>query len=945
MMSLLNRIQAATGSTSVQGNVRTSSDPLLDDYVWLSPGILIEHQPTVRIDYNVTDNHRLTGSSSILWAKRDPDYLNAVDARFPGAPNYRVFTSRRPIHTATLRSTLSRNTVNELRFGITAKGGASYFGQPAADRTPNGPQTFEDQEDYSITFGGALGTNGLTTWTATNSPSWRSVPTYSVENALNWQKGTHSFNFGGAYLHSTGFESAQQMVPTIALGFDTSRDPAAGIFTTANFQGASSNQLGDARDLYALLTGRVTSVGAQIALDPNTNQYVLLGPRTRAGQIDMYSAFAQDTWRLSSTVTLTGGVRWDAQLPFTPNNDIMSRVTMADVCGMSGVGPGSTPYNKCNFLSPGSAGGKNPEFLQLTRGTNGYKTDWNNVAPTLGIAWRPNVQDGWLRAVLGDPEQATLRGGYSIAYERQGLSEFTGTFGGNPGSTVNITRSATSGTPLVAPGEPWPVYLSQRDRLWIPPFDPDPSFPIAPLVNRGSDANGFAPDVKIASARTWNVSFQRSINSNTAIEIRYVGTRGRDQWSELDYNAIRGENLINNKFIDEFRLAMGNLAANNASGVAARLGSFAYFGQGSGTNPLPIYLAYLNGRTDATNPGAYTGGSNTWTNSTFASRLSTANPNPVTSADDLDGNTNRRNNAIAAGLPANFFVLNPTFDEVNVYDSGAFSDYNALQIEVRRRLSRGLSANINYQYAVEGGSAFDGFSFGRVISTTTANAPLHAIKSQWDWSVPVGRGQRYGSNMPGLVDGIVGGWSVNVVTRTQLRQVNFGNVRLVGMTQDDLQKMYKFETRLNPDNGLQTVYMLPADVILNTRRAFSVGTETVDGYSEGLGAPQGRHIAPANSATCIQIRAGDCAPRELILRAPWFNRVDLGLTKKFPLVGTTNLEVRFDLLNLFDNINFNPVANPGSGATIFTVTSAYTDASNTYDPGGRLGQLMVRLNW
>ena len=31
--------------------------------------------------------------------------------------------------------------------------------------------------------------------------------------------------------------------------------------------------------------------------------------------------------------------------------------------------------------------------------------------------------------------------------------------------------------------------------------------------------------------------------------------------------------------------------------------------------------------------------------------------------------------------------------------------------------------------------------------------------------------------------------------------------------------------------------------------------------------------------------------------------------------------------------------------TIFQVGSAYTDASNTYDPGGRLGQIMIRINW
>ncbi|MEW5981429.1 MAG: hypothetical protein AB1806_10785, partial [Acidobacteriota bacterium] len=61
--------------------------------------------------------------------------------------------------------------------------------------------------------------------------------------------------------------------------------------------------------------------------------------------------------------------------------------------------------------------------------------------------------------------------------------------------------------------------------------------------------------------------------------------------------------------------------------------------------------------------------------------------------------------------------------------------------------------------------------------------------------------------------------------------------------------------------------------------------------------------------------------------------------------GPMNIEVRVDVLNLFDAVNFNPVANPGSGSTIFQVTSGYTDPSNTYDPGGRLGQIMIRFNW
>ena len=56
-------------------------------------------------------------------------------------------------------------------------------------------------------------------------------------------------------------------------------------------------------------------------------------------------------------------------------------------------------------------------------------------------------------------------------------------------------------------------------------------------------------------------------------------------------------------------------------------------------------------------------------------------------------------------------------------DSGAFSDYHALQIELRRRLSRGLQVNASYQYALEGGSAFLGFHYGRVLQPDGQRAP------------------------------------------------------------------------------------------------------------------------------------------------------------------------------------------------------------------------------
>jgi hypothetical protein len=143
------------------------------------------------------------------------------------------------------------------------------------------------------------------------------------------------------------------------------------------------------------------------------------------------------------------------------------------------------------------------------------------------------------------------------------------------------------------------------------------------------------------------------------------------------------------------------------------------------------------------------------------------------------------------------------------------------------------------------------------------------------------------------------------------------------------------------------MFAFPDDVILNTRRAFSVSVTNPNGYSE-LGVPEGRYFAPANSADCIQLQAGDCAPRALVLIAPWFTRVDIGLTKKVSIGGNKSIEFRADVLNVFDNINFTVTdasRTPGAGAGIFQTDSAYRDLDNTYDPGGRLGQIMLRFNW
>ena len=239
----------------------------------------------------------------------------------------------------------------------------------------------------------------------------------------------------------------------------------------------------------------------------------------------------------------------------------------------------------------------------------------------------------------------------------------------------------------------------------------------------------------------------------------------------------------------------------------------------------------------------------------YAGRHNAASPSPTGAAGDLDGSSTFRGRAIAAGLAPNFFIPNPDVDDVNVTDSGAYSDYHALQLEMRRRLSKGLSANLNYQYAIERGSAFDGFSFGRTM--VDQGNVRHAFKTQWDWTIPVGRGQRFGANMNPILDGIVGGWSFNGVGRVQARTLNLGNVRLVGMTVDELTDLYKYEIRSNARRP---------DGVRAARRHHPQHASRVqhqhprrDRVSATLGVPEGRYIAPPTAP--IAFRSGPATAR------------------------------------------------------------------------------------
>ena len=156
-------------------------------------------------------------------------------------------------------------------------------------------------------------------------------------------------------------------------------------------------------------------------------------------------AFAQDSWRVTPTLTLNAGVRWEVQLPIVALNGNYSTATIADICGPSGLGDG--PGGRaCNLFQPGvfnapGAGaavhavhGQRPPATRPT-GTTSRRTSSVGVAAERAERLRCARSS----AIRNRRPSAPA---ISIAYNRNGMAEFAG----HLRAATRAARSTRTGT-------------------------------------------------------------------------------------------------------------------------------------------------------------------------------------------------------------------------------------------------------------------------------------------------------------------------------------------------------------------------------------------------------------------------------------------------------------------------------------------------------------------
>jgi hypothetical protein len=940
--SLAKIADLTNNAPGLKSRIATNSDYNRNNLDFQSKGGNYRRFGTARFDYNVTEKHHIEFVYNYQTNIRRPDGVNVTTASpaFPGTGS--VLNGKEAGNqggiafsaVAALRSTLSNRLVSEVRFGLT--GGNVIFNNGV------NPSDFDQWRGYAPSFGQLTATTVYVSNPYRNTgQTRRSTPLEQGNVNFTYALTSHVINFGGSYTQVNAWTTSQngtQIIPTISLGVATG-DPiitgSTNFFTAANFPGANATDMQtNAPALYALLTGRVSAINRSVVADEATKQYGAFQPTVRNHQREI-GLYVQDTWRARPNLTVNYGIRWDRQNPPVNVNNVYTRPGYAGVWGASGIG---------NLFKPGTLTGQNTVVNALQQGEAGYAIRNTQFSPSLGLAWQIPDKAGIAGRIFG--RHSAIRAGYAINTIREDASTFA-VWGNNIGRTFTLNVDPTNfPANFGAPGS----VLFRNPVLPSRSAPTAPSYPLA--VAAGNNIADFSPNLKTGYVQSWDIGLQRELTRDTVIEIRYVGNHGTDLWRQINLNEV---NIYENGFLNEFKIAQQNLAL--ARGCAAsdpvcmsvnRTRSNQYTGL-AGQQALPIIFTALAANNDAT------------------SALQIEQGQAGALANAIATNTTRMGRLTTAGSPINLFQVNPGLAngsallEVN----GGDTNYHALQVELRRRLSSGLLVQGSYTWSHSisneqsqglGGS----FTTLHNVGYDKSPSPFdirQAIKLNWEYELPIGRGRRFiNSSGNAVVRKVVEGWQLASVTRVQsgspIRLIsgrgttnqNDAGVILHNLTSHQLQDMMEIRKVTLPATAtsgpIGAVFYLPQTLVDNTNAAFEVNGKTLANLD--INAP---YIGPADQAGELGQRA--------FLYGPWQQKWDFSLLKKTYIKERANVEFRVQALNAFNRTNF-LLFVPGNGITTTLAvngtnfgqtTGAYRDLSNTNDPGGRIVEFSLRFNF
>jgi Carboxypeptidase regulatory-like domain len=484
-------------------------------------------QITARLDHNLTSQQQM----SIYYYGSDGfdgepfSRFQAVGADLPGFGNQ----TRARFQQLNLSHNwmINARSTNEARFVYYREGEGQFLSPQRTGLVQDSCSTARASLCFSDPSNSRLGI------TPGYGSSYEGVPFVSLAGGFSFGNNANG-NFSQSGNVYQAFDNLSKIVGSHSLKFGTDvrnqRFHQIYFFNiNGNFQfsGGGPNDVGFA-DLvpnYLLGLPDTYTQGAANALDVRTTQ---LG------------VFAQDTWKLNSSLTLYSGLRWELN---TPQADAGRRiqafrpgeVTSVYPCQLSPSDPLAATFGSTDCSPSGPAASVFPLGLVLPGDpavpiglTNNYL---HSFAPRFGMAWSPAFAKGGLSKVVGGPGKSSVRLGWGMFYDSNEeliLASFAAQppFGGS-----TFISNPMFNTP----------FLSQNGTVTPNPFNgfesPTPGQPVDWARFRPIELFGnFPKTLRTAYAEQYHVTIQRELSRDMMLQLGYVGSQGHRLLASVDQN-------------------------------------------------------------------------------------------------------------------------------------------------------------------------------------------------------------------------------------------------------------------------------------------------------------------------------------------------------------------------------------------------------------------------
>ncbi|MCM3869504.1 MAG: Plug and carboxypeptidase regulatory-like domain-containing protein [Pyrinomonadaceae bacterium] len=780
-----------------------------------------------KLDFKLRENSLLyvryaQGSQTSLG-----DSANAGRPVFPGSPNF-VDTSRTPKNLAVnWRWSPTATVTNEAIFGISK----FFFTFATPNPDPNLPFVFLNPATPNTNF----------------SYNARGVRTLQFIDNLTFVKGSHTLKAGtnlrfGRHTDDRSNVAGSAIEPVVtfsgAAGFTGFGLP------TASATSINTNDLTRLQNTIVDELGRIGSVSQAFVLDPsNPSAFAPAGTRwlntASYPELDFYF---QDNWRFSSNLVFDLGLRWEAKL----NPNVEGRPILIP---NQPVKLGAAPSNTLTWVD------------------GDVFKNANVLMPSVGFAWDP-FKSG----------KTSIRGNYRIASDRIATFLFgSSIFQSTPGNNVAATNSTF--------GQGGGLYRNLAPVIaGLAPTSTPSSLRQPPPFGTGS-ISVMDPDLEFPQVHEWSLSFQREIGKNV-VEVNYIGKHavhllggynvnqvnvfasvaGVSETSFLDaFNRIRASGTYNSPLIN---LIMSGNAANNGGTARFRALNTTAITQGGAASAALVTSQRTCQAADVS--------AGICTNAQLNRRLL-----------DVNGFT---------------YLLQPYpqfTGGLNVFDSSDYSNYGGLQLIFKRRISSGLGFQFGYTFSTSKDNrswdpSLSTVSTGSVQSASSTPFDLrdrslnytwsdfdrrHVFQGTYTYELPLGRGKAWASDVPKIVDHIIGGWQLagTVILMSGRPFTVYSGINTVSnvvQSTSDCSGCSRDSGQLVLESGRNFWFDAPTRALFTAPAPGSIGNT-------------GRNF----------------------FVAPKYFQWDASLLKKFKVTERVNFDLRVDARNVLNNPSFdNPTA-------------------------------------